>query len=68
MVAALHMLMGEDRASDDRNIGIRADKIVREEPDEVKSLFHKSAVDLHRRMFPGKNYAMFIVVRIRGIL
>ena len=60
--------MAEDRAADDRQIGIRADEVVGEERDEVEQAAEGRAVDLHRAVLGAERDAVLVIVDIGGIL
>ena len=47
VVAALHVVVRQNRAAHDGQIGIRADEVVREDLHEIQQLFKHGAVDLH---------------------
>ena len=68
VVAALKMLMGENAAADDGQVGIAAEEIMRELLDERKQLIKRRAVDDHRRVLGVHHDRVFIVIDIRRIL
>ena len=68
VVPALEMVVAQDGAADDGQVGIRADKVVRELADEVQQLAEGRAVDLHRRMRAVEDDAVLVIIDIRRIL
>ena len=68
VITALHMVVGENGAANDGQIGIGAHEIVGEEINEIKSLLHESAVDLHGHVIAGKSDAVLVIVRVGRIL
>ena len=65
---ALEMVVAENRAADNRQIGIGAEEIVREQRDEVEQLAESGAVDLHRGMLAVEGDAMLVVINIGRVL
>ncbi len=68
VAAALEMLVGENRAADDRQIGVGTDRVVREAPDELQQADERPAADLHRLMLRRKDNAVLVVVDIGRVL
>ncbi len=66
--SSLVVIVGKDRASDDRDIRIASSHIMRKLFDERKEVFERFAVDLHRNMLFIQDNTMFIVVHIRRVL
>ena len=62
------MLMRQDRTADDRKIRIGADRIMREEGDELEKPLKCMNVDLHRDVLSREDDAVLIVVDVRGVL
>ena len=68
MVAALEVVVGEDGAAHDGQIGVGADEVVGELIDEVKHA-HKAVVgDAHGHVFVVEYDAVLAVVEVGGIL
>ena len=66
--AALHMVVREDRAADDRQIGIRTDEIVRHFGDEIEHPHECLSRDAHRAVRRRQHYAVLVVVDVGRIL
>ena len=67
-MSALEMLVCQNAAADDGQVGIRAEEIVRELLDERKQLIKRRAVNDHRRMLGVHHDRVLIVIDIRRIL
>ena len=67
-MAALEMLVCQNAAADDGQVGIRAEEIVRELLDERKQLIKRRAVNDHRRVLGVHHDRVLIVIDIRRIL
>ena len=68
VTTALHMVVCENRTAHDGQIGVRADKIVRELLHKAKQLGKAAAVDLHRRMLARQGDTMLVIVHVGGVL
>ena len=68
VAAALVVVVREDGSADDRQICIRAEEIVREDRHEVQEILEALARDLHWHVLAIQDNAMFIIIRVRGIL
>ena len=68
VATTLKVVMVEDRAADDGEVGIGADEVVREEIDEGEHVLHVGAVDVHGDMVVVEEDAVLLIVEIRGIL
>ena len=60
--------MREDRAADNRQIGIGAEKVVRKPGDEIELLDERTAVDFHRCMLAGQHNAVLVVIHVGRVL
>ena len=68
IVAALEVIVAQDRPAHDGQVRVGADKVVRELSQEAEELLKGCPVDLHRGVAAVKHDAVFVVVDIRGIL
>lgn len=68
MVAALVVVVREDRASYDGEVGVRADEVVGKKVNEVEQVLEGVAVDVHRAVPRAHGDAVLIEVRIGGVL
>ena len=68
VVAALEVVVGQNRAADNRQVGVGADKVVRKLPHKVEQLAKAGAVDLHRDVLAVEADTVFVVVDIGRIL
>ena len=68
VAAALEVVVAQDRAADDGQVGVRAEEVVRELPDEVEEFAERRAVDLHGHVFTVQDDAVLVVVDIRRVL
>ena len=68
IVTALKMLMREDRAADNGQIGVGADKIMRKLSDKIKQLAEYRRVDHHRDMLAVEHDAVLMIVAVGRIL
>ena len=62
------MVMGQDRSTDDRQVRVGAQEIMRELAHEIEQLAEGRMVDRHRRMLEVERYAVFIVIAVRAVL
>ena len=67
-MAALEVLVAEDGAAHDGQIRVGADKVMREEGDELQQLGKGGAVDLHGDMLTVEDDAVLVIVNVGGIL
>ena len=65
---ALEVVMGQDGAADDRQVGIGAYKIMGELAHKIQQLLEAGPVNFHGGVLGVEADAMFIIVYIRGIL
>ena len=65
---ALEMVVDEDGPADDRQVGVRADEVVRKERDEFEQTRKIPAVDVHGLVRAVQNDAVLVVVDIGRIL
>ena len=68
IVAALIVVVCQNRTANDGQIGIRAEEIVRKLLHKIKQLAERALVNLHRHMLAAEHNAVLIVVHIRRIL
>ena len=68
VAAALEMVVAENRAAHDGEIGVAAHKIVGELPDEVQQSAEGRPVDLHGGVPAVQNDAVLVVVDIGAVL
>ena len=68
IAAPLIMIMRQDGTADNRQIRIRAQKVMREDRDEVQQIFKALAGYLHRDMLAVQYDAVLIVIRVRRVL
>ena len=60
--------MRQDRAAHDGQVGVGADKVVREQVHKVEQAGETLAIDVHRTMFGAHGNAMLVKVRVRAVL
>ena len=68
IVTALKMLVAQDGAAHNGQIGVGAHKVVGEHPDEVQQLLEGGLVDLHGDVLRIEDNAVLVVVDIGGVL
>ena len=68
IAAALEMVMRQDGAAHDGQIGIGADKIVGKDIHKVEHRFKTSAVHQHGHMLAVEDDAVLVIVQVGGIL
>ena len=68
IVAALEMLMAQDGAAYNGQVGVRAYKVVGEGGDKVQELVKGGLVDLHGHVLAVEDNAVLVVVHIGGVL
>ena len=68
VVTALEVLVAEDGAADNRQIGVGADKVMRKLRHKVKQLVKHSRVDDHGNMLFIEHNAVLVVVAVGRIL
>ena len=68
VVAALIVVVRQNRAADDRQIGVRAEEVMRELTDKIEQLAERALIDLHRHVLAAEHDAVLIVVDIGRIL
>ena len=67
MPPALEVIVPENRASHDRQIGVAADEVVREQVDEIEQTGKRRPVDVHRPVLPAHRDAVLVVIGVRAI-
>ena len=68
VAAALEVVVGEDRASHDRQVGIGAHEVVRKGRDEIEQTAHVLAVDVHGAMLGAYADAVLLEIGIGAVL
>ena len=68
IMAALEMVVAENRAAHNGEIGVAAHKVVGELLDEVQQLAEGGLIDLHGGVMPIQNDAVLVVVDIGAVL
>ena len=66
--AALEVVVRQNRAAHDGQVGVGANEVVREKVDKVEQAGQALAVDVHRAMFGAHGNAVLVKVRIRAVL
>ena len=59
------MLVAQDRAADDGQVGIRADEVVRQHGDEREQLIEGVAPDVHRGVLLVEEDAVLVIIAVR---
>ena len=67
-IAALEMVVAQNRTADNRQVRVASERVVRKLRDEIQKPFERGATDFHRRVLGIENDAMLVVVDIRRIL
>ena len=62
------MIVAQNRPAYNRQIGVGAEEIVREERDEIQQFAESRAVDFHWRVLAVKRDAVFVIIDIRRVL
>ena len=68
IMTSLKMIMTQNGAANDRQVGIGSQEIMWELFYKIKQLHKRRAVNLHRGMLPVKDNTMLIIIYIWGIL
>ena len=68
VASALKMVVGENRAAHDGQVGIGAHKVVRKLGHKVQELAEAGAVDLHGRVLGVKDDAVLVVINVGRVL
>ena len=68
MRAALEVVVRQNRAAHDGQVGVGADKVVREQVHKVEQTGETLAIDVHRTMLGAHGNAMLVKVRVRAVL
>ena len=66
--AALEVVVRQNRAAHDGQVGVGANKVVREQVDKVEQAGQPLAVDVHRAMLGAHGNAVLVKIRIRAVL
>ena len=66
--AALEVVVRQDRAAHDGQVGVRADEVVREQVHKIEQAGQTLAVDVHRTMLGAHSNAVLVKVRVRAVL
>ena len=66
--AALEVVVRQDRAAHDGQVGVRADEVMREQVHKVEQAGQALAVDVHRTMLGAHGNAVLVKVRVRAVL
>ena len=66
--AALEVVVRQNRAAHDGQVGVGANKVVREQVDKVEQAGQPLAVDVHRTMLGAHGNAVLVKVRVRAVL
>ena len=66
--AALEVVVRQNRAAHDGQVGVGANEVVREQVDKVEQASQTLAVDVHRTMLGAHGNAVLVKVRIRAVL
>ena len=66
--AALEVVVRQNRAAHDRQVGVGADEVMREQVHKVEQAGQALAVDVHRTMLGAHGNAMLVKVRVRAVL
>ena len=68
MRAALEVVVREDRATHDRQVGVGPDEVVRQQVDEVEQAAQRLLVDVHRAMVGAHRDAVLVEVGVGAVL
>ena len=68
MRAALEVVVRQNRAAHDGQVGVGANEVVREQVDKVEQAGQPLAVDVHRTMLGAHGNAVLVKVRVRAVL
>ena len=68
VMTALEVLMAQNRAANNGQVGIGAYKIMGEGLDKIQQLFKGGLIDLHGNMLGIENDAMLVVINIGAVL
>ena len=68
MTSALEVVVRENRPADDRQVGVRAEEVVREHGDEVEKTAHALLVHVHGPVLGAHGDAMLVEVGIGRVL
>ena len=68
VVSTLKMVMGKNRAANNRQVGVASDYVVRKKLYKVKKIAESFRADFHRLMLVAKDNAVLVVIDIRRIL
>ena len=66
--AALEVVVRQNRAAHDGQVGVGADKVVREQVHKIEQAGQPLAVDVHRTMLGAHGNAVLVKVRVRAVL
>ena len=68
MRAALEVVVRQNRAAHDGQVGVGANKVVREQVDKVEQAGQPLAVHVHRAMLGAHGNAVLVKIRVRAVL
>ena len=68
VTSALVVIMREDRSTHNRQVGIRANKVVGESVHKVKEIDKRLVINVHRNVIRVHGNAMLVEIRIRTVL
>ena len=66
--AALEVVVRQNRAAHDGQVGVGANKVVREQVRKIEQAGQPLAVDVHRAMLGAHSNAVLVKVRVRAVL
>ena len=66
--AALEVVVRQDRAAHDGQVGVGANKVVREQVHKIEQAGQTLATDVHRTMLGAHGNAVLVKVRVRAVL
>ena len=66
--AALEVVVRQNRAAHDRQVGVGADEVMREQVHKVEQAGQSLTVDVHRAMLGAHGNAVLVKVRVRAVL
>ena len=66
--AALEVIVRQNRAAHDGQVGVRADEVMREQVHKIEQAGQALAVDVHRAMLGAHGNAVLVKVRVRAVL
>ena len=66
--ATLEVVVRQNRAAHDGQVGVGADKVVREQVHKIEQAGQSLAVDVHRAMLGAHGNAVLVKVRVRAVL